>query len=52
MVLIGVYQFRVLRQKGTERPGSHPYDHSNDKGVYRELWAYLLVCQGCLIIVR
>ncbi|WVN86602.1 methionine-R-sulfoxide reductase [Cryptococcus depauperatus CBS 7841] len=32
-------QFRVLRQKGTERPNSHPYDHSFDKGVYH--------CAGC-----
>ncbi|OWZ50801.1 methionine-R-sulfoxide reductase [Cryptococcus neoformans c8] len=32
-------QFRVLRRKGTERPGSHPYDHSNDNGVYH--------CAGC-----
>lgn len=32
-------QFRVLRQKGTERPGSHPYDHSFNEGVYH--------CAGC-----
>jgi len=28
-------QFRVLRQKGTERPGSHEYDKKFDEGVYR-----------------
>lgn len=27
-------QFRVLRQKGTEAPGSHPYDKKQDEGVY------------------
>ncbi|KAL7424226.1 hypothetical protein Q5752_001812 [Cryptotrichosporon argae] len=32
-------QFRVLRQKGTERPGSHPYDKKYDPGVYH--------CAGC-----
>ncbi|ODO10941.1 methionine-R-sulfoxide reductase [Cryptococcus amylolentus CBS 6273] len=32
-------QFRVLREKGTERPGSSPYDHSFDNGVYH--------CAGC-----
>jgi len=27
-------QFRVLREKGTERPGSHAYDKKTDEGVY------------------
>lgn len=27
-------QFRVLRQKGTEAPGSHPYDKKQDEGTY------------------
>jgi peptide-methionine (R)-S-oxide reductase len=29
-------QFRVLREKGTERPGSHEFDKKKDDGVYRE----------------
>ncbi|KAI7897901.1 Mss4-like protein [Cokeromyces recurvatus] len=32
-------QFRVLRQKGTERPGSGEYNKFNKKGVYH--------CAGC-----
>ncbi|CAD6571644.1 MAG: hypothetical protein TREMPRED_000333 [Tremellales sp. Tagirdzhanova-0007] len=32
-------QFRVLRQKGTERPGSSPFDKKTDAGVY--------TCAGC-----
>ncbi|WVF71918.1 methionine-R-sulfoxide reductase [Kwoniella sp. CBS 6097] len=32
-------QFRVLRQKGTERPGSSAYDKKTDDGVYH--------CAGC-----
>ncbi|KAK0217729.1 peptide methionine sulfoxide reductase msrB [Armillaria fumosa] len=27
-------QFRVLRQKGTERPGTSEYNHHNEEGVY------------------
>ena len=27
-------QFRVIRGKGTERPGSHEYDHSFNEGTY------------------
>lgn len=32
-------QFRILRQKGTEPAGSHPFDRKSaaDEGVYREL---------------
>lgn len=32
-------QFRVLRQKGTERPGIGEYEHLKDQGVYS--------CSGC-----
>jgi peptide-methionine (R)-S-oxide reductase len=32
-------QFRVLRQKGTERPGTGEYEHHKDEGVYS--------CAGC-----
>ena len=32
-------QYRVLRQKGTERPGSHDYDDLYDAGTYH--------CAGC-----
>ncbi|KAK4689756.1 peptide-methionine (R)-S-oxide reductase, partial [Tremellales sp. Uapishka_1] len=32
-------QFRVLREKGTERPGSSPLDKKFDEGVY--------TCAGC-----
>ncbi|KAI8975120.1 peptide methionine sulfoxide reductase B2, chloroplastic [Mycotypha africana] len=32
-------QFRVLRQKGTERPGTGEYNKFNEKGVYH--------CAGC-----
>ena len=27
-------QYRVLRQKGTERPGTNKYNHHNEQGVY------------------
>lgn len=27
-------QFRILRQKGTERPGTGEYEHTKDEGVY------------------
>lgn len=32
-------QFRVLREKGTERAGTGPLNHTKDAGVYR--------CAGC-----
>ena len=32
-------QYRVLREKGTERPGTGPLNHTKDPGVYR--------CAGC-----
>jgi len=32
-------QFRILRQKGTERPGTGEYEHHKDQGVY--------ACAGC-----
>ena len=32
-------QYRVLREKGTERPGTGPLNHMKDPGVYR--------CAGC-----
>ncbi|KAI0788850.1 methionine sulfoxide reductase [Abortiporus biennis] len=32
-------QFRILRQKGTERPGTGEYDHFDGQGVYS--------CAGC-----
>ena len=32
-------QYRVLREKGTERPGTGPLNHTKDRGVYR--------CAGC-----
>jgi peptide methionine sulfoxide reductase MsrB len=49
-----IVQFRVIRQKGTERPGSHPYDKKsqNDEGVYREyeMWrSYLTLAFGSVL---
>ena len=32
-------QFRILRQKGTERPGSGQYENHKEEGVY--------ACAGC-----
>jgi len=32
-------QFRILRQKGTERPGTGEYEHHKEQGVYS--------CAGC-----
>ena len=32
-------QYRVLRQKGTEPPGTGEYEHTEERGVYR--------CAGC-----
>ena len=32
-------QFRILREKGTERPGTGEYEHHKDQGVYS--------CAGC-----
>jgi peptide-methionine (R)-S-oxide reductase len=32
-------QYYILRQKGTERPGTGEYEHSKDQGAYR--------CAGC-----
>lgn len=33
------YQFRILREKGTERAGTGEYDKHYDEGVY--------TCAGC-----
>jgi peptide methionine sulfoxide reductase MsrB len=32
-------QFRILRQKGTERAGTGEYEHTKDEGIYN--------CAGC-----
>lgn len=48
-------QFRVLRQKGAEAPGSSPFDKRNEPGVYggsfrvctRSLLSLHPACAGC-----